>query len=289
MPIKKMMLPVFFIMCLPFVLTACSTTTYAPMKTFNPNNNQNSTGTDNANNDQSSTYNVQLGMGYFQEGDMQRAKRKLLQALQQEPNSAQALDAMAYYLENTGDSQSANQYYQQAVTVAPKDGKAHNNYGTFLCRSKRYLDADKEFMLAVQDPAYLNNAEAYENAGLCAQQIPDANKAMGYFQKAVQNDPSRSISYLELSQLTYNQGNFPLAQQYFDKYAALNKNMGPEGLWLGIRLARKLGDPNTAGNYSLQLQSKYPHSTEYQQLYASQINKSQNNDAGLLPLSKIGK
>jgi type IV pilus assembly protein PilF len=209
---------------------------------------------------------------------MQRAKRKLLQALEQEPNSIPALDAMAYYLENTGDNKSAEEYYLRAIQVSAVDGKAHNNYGAFLCRNKRYIDADKQFMLAVQDPAYLNTAEAYENAGLCAEQIPDANKATAYFQKAIANDPSRAASYLELSQLTYNQSNFPLAQQYFDRYTALTKNMGPEGLWLGIRLARKLGDPTTAGNYSLQLQSKYPHSTEYQQLYASQINKPNNND-----------
>lgn len=218
-------------------------------------------------------YNVQLGVGYLQQGDMQQAKSKLLLAIAQAPTSAPARDAMAYYLENTGDPKSAEQYYQQAINLDAKSGSAQNNYGAFLCREGRYPEADQHFMLAVQDPNYLNTAEVYENAGLCIMQVPDNAKAMSYFQKAIQADPNRAASYLELAQLYFNQANYPVAQQYFDHYAALMPNMTPEGLWLGVRLARQVGDNSTAGSYALTLQSKFAGSNEYKQLMAS--NKPQ--------------
>lgn len=35
-----------------------------------------------------------------------------------------------------------------------------------------------------------------------------------------------------------------------------------EMLWLGIRIARKLGDKNSEASYSLQLRRKFPNSNE---------------------------
>lgn len=220
--------------------------------------------------------NVQLGVSYLQQGDMARAKNKLLLAMDQAPNWAPAQDAMAYYLENTGDNQGAEKYYQHAIALDPKSGRAQNNYGAFLCHTGRYQEAVQHFNLAVQDPSYINTAAAYENAGLCAMQIPDITNAIVYFQKAIQQDPQRTNSYLELAQLNLKQNNIPAAQQYFNRYAALTPNMSPEGLWLGIRLARIANDNTTAGRYILTLQSKYPNSVEYKQVKASPKPVSQS-------------
>lgn len=252
-------------------LAACSTTTLHHQQASQKNlsSEKNPTAAD---------YNVQLGMSYLNQGDIQRAKQKLLLAEKQAPQSAQTLDAMAFFSENTGDNQKAQQYYLQAITVAPKDGSAQNNYGTFLCRTKQFQQADQHFMLAVQDPNYLKTAEVYENAGLCAMQIPDNAKALTYFQKAIAQDPRRAMAYLELGQLTYQQRNYPQAQQYFDSYAKLKSDLGPEGLWLGIRLARKLNDAASAGRYALLLQSEYPHSQEYRELLAAKKATSQNKN-----------
>jgi type IV pilus assembly protein PilF len=254
-------------------LAACSTTTLHHKNLSEKNSalEKNPTAAD---------YNVQLGMSYLNQGDVERAKQKLLLAEKQAPQSAQTLDAMAFFSENTGDNEKAQQYYLQAINLAPTDGSAQNNYGAFLCRTKQYQQADQHFMLAVQDPNYLKTAEVYENAGLCAMQIPDNAKALGYFQKAIAQDPRRAMAYLELGQLTYQQGNYPLAQQYFDSYAKLKNDLGPEGLWLGIRLARKLNDAPSAGRYALLLQNEYPHSQEYRELLAAKKPvslKSKNN------------
>ena len=238
-------------------LTACTSLTKAPLVA--PETGE-----------QAAKSNVELGMGYLQQGDMQRAKRKLLLALQQSPDSAQAHEAMGYFQENTGDKKAAENSYLRAISLDPKSGRARNNYGTFLCRVGRYQEADQQFALALQDPTYLNTAQAYENAGLCAMQIPDDGKASAYFNKAVLQDPRLSIPWLELGQLSYKQASYTQAQQYLNHYFQLVTEPNAEALWLGVRVARQLNDTESAGRYTLMLQSKHPNSAEYRELLASQ-------------------
>jgi type IV pilus assembly protein PilF len=240
------------------LLSACSSTTTSPQSMSQAKVNPA---------ESAANYNVQLGMGYLQQGDTQRAKSKLLLALSQAPDWAPAQEAMGYFLLSTGDTKKAEQYYLRAVEINPTAGATQNNYGVYLCRMGRYQEADKHYMLATQDPNYVNTSEAYENAGLCAMQAHNNAKAMGYFQKAIAQDPKRATSYLELAQIAYLENNTSLAQQYFNNYTQLAaNNMGADGLWLGIRLARKMNNQALAQQYTLELQNRYPTSNEYRQL-----------------------
>lgn len=236
----------------------------------------------NPSNPEAANYNVQLGMGYLEQGDVQRAKHKLLQAMDQDAKSAPAQEAMGALMENTGETNHAEKYYQRAVELDPNSGSAHNNYGAFLCRMKRFKDADREFNLAVQDLAYLNTAETYENAGLCAMQVPDNAKATGYFQKAILQDARRANSYLALGQISFDQKNYSASQKYLDQYMQLVPDPGPEALWLGIRIARIQKDNITAGRYALNLQTKYASSKENQLLRASQLKKTDDQPGTIL-------
>jgi len=261
--------------CLLFFLTACTTTSTSNQVV----SSETATSADQTN-PTAANYNVQLGVNYLQQGDVQRAKRKLLLAMDQAPDSPQAQDAMGYYLSSTGDTSSAEKFYLKAIQLNPQAGSTHNNYGTYLCSIKRYQDADKQFMLAVKDPKYINTAGAYENAGLCALQIPDYPKAASYFEKAILQDPHRDNSYLQLSQINFKQNNYAKAQQYLVQYMQLNNDPSAEALWLGVRLARIANDNETAGRYAMMLQTKYPTSTESKQLRASQASlKNKKPDA----------
>lgn len=146
--------------------------------------------------------NAQLGIAYLEKNDVQRAKQKLLLSLNQAPNIPEPWYSMAYFLEATGNKQEAKAYYIKAIEVAPKQGEAKNNYGTFLCRSGEYQAAIQQFALAAHQPNYLNPAAAYENAGLCALKIPDNTLASSYFKLALKSDPTRSLSREKLARLT---------------------------------------------------------------------------------------
>ncbi len=151
--------------------------------------------------------NVKLGLAYPQAGNTPRAKEKLLMAADQAPRWPVAKDALGYFFESTGDKKEAEKYYQQAILLSPHDGASLNNYGAFLCRDHRAVEAEKMFLQAAAIPDYLNTAEAYENAGLCALTLSqsdkkaDKNRAKIYFKKALQQEPQREVSTRELEKL----------------------------------------------------------------------------------------
>lgn len=149
------------------------------------------------NSNEAAVYNTQLGLAYLKQGDRPRAKRKLLTALHQAPNSPEVNASMAWFLEQSGEIDAAQVYYRKAMAVAPGNGAQLNNYGAFLCRKGQYKQAEVYFLKAIKDANYEHTAGAYENAGLCAAAIPDYTKAAAYFNKALEQDPSRKQSLYE--------------------------------------------------------------------------------------------
>ena len=152
-------------------------------------------------NENAAQHNIDLGLAYFQQGNVERAKVKLNRALEQAPDLPSANYSMAYYFEQTGNAQEAEHYYEKAIHFNPRMGEANNNYAAFLCRRGEYDEADDLFLKAVKDPSYATPAAAYENAGLCAVDAGDNRKAKYYFQAALNIDPKRATSRLLLQQM----------------------------------------------------------------------------------------
>ncbi len=252
----------FIVGLLTVLLIGCST--FSPSK-----NSQKSQSRETAHNPDAALINVQLGVAYLRQGDNDRAKRKLTLALQQDPQSAIVLDAMAYFLESTGEPKSAENFYKKAVTVNSNRGSAENNYGAFLCRQKRYKAGEAHFLLATQAENYLTPADAFENAGLCALDEGKLARAEHYFTKALQKQPRSAKSLLKLAQIHYTEGDFILARQYMERYLANNPPTA-ESLLLGLRVADHLGDTKTVVVNSTQLRERYATSREYQELLAAE-------------------
>lgn len=166
--------------------------------------------------------NTELGLAYLQRHEMQHAKQKLLLALEEAPNSPEPWYAMGYFMESTGDIAEAKTYYLKSVALAPKKGDVQNNFGTYLCRTGDYSGAIQHFMLALDDPEYLETASAYENAGLCALKIPDKTLALNYFNKAIMQDPNHTVALIESAQLDYDMKNYREAKIRLDEFLAIS-------------------------------------------------------------------
>lgn len=169
-------------------------------------------------------YNLQLGLAYLKQGNRIKAKHLLLLALQQAPKSVETNAAMAYFFEQTGEVERAELYYKKAIAIAPNHGESLNNYGAFLCRRGDYSQAENYFIQAIDDIRYERTAAAYENAGLCAQAAQDYAKAVIFFSKALEHDPSRSQSLYELLRLTIKLGRTKLSWNNINHYAVLHAN-----------------------------------------------------------------
>jgi type IV pilus assembly protein PilF len=217
-----------------------------------------------SNNPQAAVYNTQLGIGYLREGDIPRAKAKLLLAQKQDPTSPDVVDAFAFFYEATGNLQQADRYYAKAISLDPKRGSSLNNYGVFLCKQGQYKKSLTYFAQATSDPSYLNVAATYENAGLCAEEIPDQQSAEKFFILALQNNPALTTSTLELAEINFDKGKFSLASKYLQRYNQLAKPSS-ESIWLDLRLAEQEKDQQRVNADAELLKENFPDSDEYKQ------------------------
>ncbi len=142
--------------------------------------------------------NVRLGLGYMQEGQIDRAREKLLRALDEAPDLADAQLAMGYFLLELHEIDQARPYYQKALKLAPDLPEVQNNYGVYLCRTGQPKASIEYFLSAASNPHYLHPESAYENAGVCALKIPDKRRAKGYFRKAHRYTHQTMQSLLEI-------------------------------------------------------------------------------------------
>lgn len=222
------------------------------------------------NRNEAAALNVQLGLAYLKKDDRPRAKRKLLTALSQAPDAANVNAAMAYFLEKTGVLNEADAYYKKALSQAPEAGAQLNNYGAFLCRQGQYQQSLTYFLKAARDVHYERNAGAYENAGLCALAIPDYPKATQFFAKALEHDPSRKQSLLELIKAELKQEHTAQALDYLQKHPELALT-DRRLLTLAADVAHQAGKTELEANYRLRLHqlSSFSHTTGVNHEYNS--------------------
>lgn len=202
--------------------------------------------------------NLELGMNYLKQEQVSRAKSKFNRAKTLAPHLSEVQYSYAYFLEYVGEIDNAEKHYQKAVSLNPKGGNEHNNYGAFLCRQHRYQKAEKEFLKAVEDPKYTNTAEAYENAGLCVQQIPDVAKASEYFEKALRYDPNRPNALIELAIIKYQHRKMAEAKEFHSRFVQVSKPTA-RSLLLGLELAINMGDKDKEASYRLLLNAQFPN------------------------------
>ncbi len=222
------------------------------------------------NNKVAAKYNVKLGLAYLQQGDVYRSKRKLLTALHQDPKSPTVNDALGYYMELTGSLKSAENYYKHAMILAPGKGAQLNNYGTYLCRQKRYNESIGYFVRATQDPNFIDSAGAFENAGLCSMAIPDVATAKKYFDRALKQDPRRQTSLIEMAQIGVKQKHYKYANRFLKAY----EKVGPttaESSYLGYQIANATHQVPQTFKYENTLRSQFADSSQYKQLQTSAI------------------
>lgn len=167
--------------------------------------------------------NIALGFDYLKKKKVSLAKEKFLKAISDAPTYAPSYYAMAFFMEKTKNTEQADQLYRYAITLEPKNGDAHNNYGTFLCRQKKYKTAISEFITATEQTQYLNVAEALENAGNCALQAQQHQQAVKYLKAAISNNPELISARLSLAKAYFKQHHVTKAYSQFSIYARYHK------------------------------------------------------------------
>lgn len=198
--------------------------------------------------------NVQLALDLIEQGDYPLAKAKLVEAQRLDPHLAAVYYTRGYFNEKVRDRAAAQQWYRQAVKIAPHNPQALNAYGVFLCQTGEYQQSLTYFKRAIAVPSYTNTGLSYQNAGLCALKAKETAQAIHYLQAAVNANPALAESYFTLAKLAYQQHHYQSAQTYLNHYNQLMKPTAAS-LQLAIALAKQQGDADKAATLQLQLES----------------------------------
>jgi len=212
---------------------------------------------------------VQLGLGYLQQGQVERAKGPLKSALELDSSDADANAALALVFQAEQEPELTDKYYAKALSSRPKDARILNNYGSFLYSQKRYKEAYERFQQAASDNLYAERARVFENLGMTAVMLGDRESAREHFSKALRLDQQQPRSLLEMAELSYEDRHYVPARDFYDRFSQLAEQ-NARSLLLGTRLAKIYDDRNKAASYGLQLKRLYPGTPEYQQYLSEQ-------------------
>lgn len=212
---------------------------------------------------------TELASGYFELGNMGVALEEVNEALRADPNYVPAHNVAGLVYASLKEDRLAQQSFVRALGINPLDSDANNNYGMFLCQRKREEEAIKYFLTALRNPLYQHPDRSYLNAGLCSRRRGDTAAAEDYFQRALKLRPNQPQALYQLADIEYARGNLAEAKEILGRFTNVAAAT-PEVLWLGVRVARKLGDRNAEASYALQLRKNHPGSKEARALSAGQ-------------------
>ncbi|HSC83573.1 MAG TPA: type IV pilus biogenesis/stability protein PilW [Pseudomonas sp.] len=207
---------------------------------------------------------IQLGIGQLNQGSTEKAKEPLRQALDLDPNSADAHAALALVFQREMEPKLADEHYRKAISLSKDSARLLNNYGGFLFEQKRYKEAHEQFLKASTDTLYTERSRVFENLGLTALQLGQREEAKGYFEKALRMNNQRSLAALKMAVLSYEDKQYVPARAYYHSFSQQARQT-PESLLLGIHLAEVFDDRDQAASLGLQLKRLYPGTPEYQQ------------------------
>ena len=216
--------------------------------------------------------NMDLGIAYFEKGNMEQAMMKLQRSIEEEPENPAAHRVLGLVYESLGDLDSAEEEYRIAVRQAPDDPDALNQLAIFNCRQGKATEGLKYYDRALTKPLTRNRFAIATNAGICAKEV-DLPRAESYLRQALTINPVYPEALYQMGDIAYRQENFLQARAFVERRLDAGPAM-PDVLWLAYRTELAMNDRAAADELGQRLLNEFPTSVEARLLIESQRNAS---------------
>lgn len=204
---------------------------------------------------------MEIAAGFYERGQMEVALQELAEAVKLDPKNAKIYNVYGLVYAMLGQDANAQQNFLKALEMAPNDSEIRQNWGWYLCSHGRAKESLPEFEMAVRNPLYRTPDIALVNAGKCAVEIGEKQRADDYFKRALSINPSNAGAAYNLSLLAYREARLDEARSLM-KRVMQQTSPPPDALYLGMCIERKLGDRPSESSYVSQLRNRYPESAE---------------------------
>jgi type IV pilus assembly protein PilF len=221
--------------------------------------------------DDAAMANLNLGIGYLRQGRPEIAIDVLSRALEFNPRLTDAHSTIAVAYDQLGRTDEAEEHYQQAARLAPNNPGAANSYAVFLCRSNRWENAEPYFLRAAENQAYSTPEAALANAGVCARNAGELEKAESYFRSSLARNSTYPDALFHLTDLSYQSQNYLQARAFMQR--ALDASFeSAELFWLCVQIEQELNSLEHAQQCATQLKEGFPESAQAAQLFQIERN-----------------
>jgi type IV pilus assembly protein PilF len=215
--------------------------------------------------------NLELGIDYLRKGSLAEAKEKIERSLDQDPRNARTHSVAGMLYDRLGDEKKADSHYERAVSLDPQNAEIRNNYAVFLCQKNKFSRGEKQALEAAENPLYKTPEVALLNAGNCARNAGDFERAEERYRRALQLKPRFAEALLQMADMEFQQTQYISARAFLQRYMEVGRT-SPATLWLGHRIERSLGNTVEAQHYARRLKSEYPNAAQTRELLESERN-----------------
>lgn len=203
-----------------------------------------------------------LASNYFEQGQTSVALDEIKQSLAADPSYTPAYVLRGLVYMRLNNSVLAEDSFQRALQINPRDGDTLQNYGWFVCESGRHAQAIQLFDRALASPTYGGRVATYLAKGICQMRAGQLIEAEASLTRSYELDAANPITGYNLADLLYRRGDHNRAQFYIRR---INNGefANAETLWLGIRVERRLGIATAVEQLAQQLGRRYPQSPQW--------------------------
>ena len=193
----------------------------------------------------------------MQVGNLDAAERKVREALKRAPEAPDALVLQAGIDDRRGRTRQAGENFRKAAELAPQRGDVLNNYGAWLCQQGQPAESLVWFDRALQAPGYATPGEAQANAGSCALDAGQLERAERDLRAALVAAPANPVALESMAQLSYRQGRYMEARAFAERRIAAAPATRSV-LQLASQIEVKLGDRAASDRYLQRIRQEFP-------------------------------
>lgn len=193
----------------------------------------------------------------MQVGNLDAAERKVREALKLAPEAPDALVLQAGIDDRRGRTRQAGENFRKAAELAPQRGDVLNNYGAWLCQQGQSAESLAWFDRALQAPGYATPGEAQANAGSCALDAGQLERAERDLRAALVAAPANPVALESMAQLSFRQGRYMEARAFAERRIAAAPATRSV-LQLASQIEARLGDRAASDRYLQRIRQEFP-------------------------------
>ena len=209
-----------------------------------------------------------LAVAYFEQGQNEVAMQEVRAALQIDPHHAGAYNLLGLVHQRNNALALAQQSFETSAHWAQQQGNhsaladAQHNLGWLLCLQAQYPSAQMQFSHALSQPLYQQPSKTHMAAGLCHLRAGQPDDARQSWLSSLGIDPRNPTTRYQLALLDWR--SHPEQAQALLAPIHAQQQGNAESLWLAVRVAHALQQPNEVQHLGQQLQQRYPESAQAQ-------------------------